>query len=48
MESQRKLGWSVRSIPHMGHKAESLYRRAVTAKASRESNPNPMSSWPWP
>ena len=46
MESQRKLGWSVRSIPHMGHKAESLYRRAVTAKASRESNPNPMSSWP--
>lgn len=38
MECQKKLGWAVRAIPHMGHKAESLYRRAVTAKASRESS----------
>ena len=34
---QQKLGWAMRSVQSMGAKAESLYRRALTAKAERES-----------
>ena len=34
---QQRLGWAMRSVQSMGAKAESLYRRALTAKAERES-----------